>query len=205
MAKITKPLCKICRRNAEKLYLKGRRCESDKCPLDPRKQRKVQAPAKTSEYGMQLREKNKVKVYYGVGEKQFRRYFSIAKKAKGVTGDVLLRLLECRLDNVVYKLNWVFSRRMARQAIIHGHILVNGKKVNRPSCQVKIGDEITIAENSKYQEIASQARQAGRSGVIPAWIECSESELKAAIVRYPTREEVSIPVDEHLIINFYSK
>ncbi|MCM8805930.1 MAG: 30S ribosomal protein S4 [Candidatus Omnitrophica bacterium] len=205
MAKITKPLCKICRRNAEKLYLKGRRCESDKCPLDPRKQRKVQAPAKTSEYGMQLREKNKVKVYYGVGERQFRRYFSIAKKAKGVTGDVLLRLLECRLDNVVYKLNWVFSRRMARQAIIHGHILVNGKKVNRPSYQVKIGDEITIAENSKYQEIASQARQAGRSGVIPAWIECSESELKAAIVRYPTREEVSIPVDEHLIINFYSK
>lgn len=205
MAKITKPVCRICRRNAEKLYLKGRRCESDKCPVDSRKQRKNLTAAKTSEYGMQLREKNKVKGYYGVFEKQFRRYFSIAKKAKGVTGEILLRLLECRVDNVVFRLNWAFSRRMARQAITHGHIYVNGKRVNRPSYQVKIGDEISIGENSRYIEIAKQAKEIGRTFPVPLWLESSEMELKAKIVRYPTRDEISIPVDEHLIINFYSK
>ncbi len=204
MAKITKPLCKICRRNAEKLYLKGRRCESDKCPLDPRRQRKSLSAAKTSEYGMQMREKNKVKAYYGILERQFRRYFEIAKKAKGVTGEVLLRLLECRLDNVVYKLNWAFSRRMARQAVIHGHVFVNGKRVDRPSYQVKVGDEISIGENSKYVEIAKQAKETA-SAPVPLWLESSEKELKAKVVRYPTRDEVSIPVDEQLIINFYSK
>ncbi|HOK79360.1 MAG TPA: 30S ribosomal protein S4 [bacterium] len=205
MVKITKPVCKICRRNGEKLYLKGRRCESDKCPLDPRKQRKGIVATKTSEYGLQLREKNKVKSYYGVLERQFRKYFSTAKKTKGVTGEVLLRLLECRLDNVVYKLNWAFSRRMARQAISHGHIFVNGKRVNRSSYQVKIGDEISVGDNSRFLEIAKNARETGRTTPVPAWLEVYEDEMRAKVVRYPTREEVSIPVDEHLIINFYSK
>lgn len=205
MAKITKPVCKTCRRMGEKLYLKGRRCESDKCPVDPRRQKKAIVPVKTTEYGMQLREKNKVKSYYGVLERQFRRYFTIAKKAKGVTGEVLLRLLECRLDNVVYKLNWVPSRRMARQAISHGHIFVNGKRVNRPSYQVKIGDEITIKEGSTYIEIAKNIKETGRSIPVPLWLESSEIEPRAKVVRYPVRDEISIPVEEHLIINFYSK
>ncbi|HOJ31049.1 MAG TPA: 30S ribosomal protein S4 [bacterium] len=205
MAKITKPVCKVCRRNAEKLYLKGGRCESDKCPLDPRKQRKGMMAAKTSEFGLQLREKNKVKSYYGVFEKQFRKYFSMAKKMKGVTGEILLRLLECRLDNVVYKLNWAFSRRMARQMVSHGHVFVNGKRVNRASYQVKIGDEISIGDNSRFLEIAKNARETGRATPVPVWLEASENEMKAKVVRYPTRDEVSIPVDEHLIINFYSK
>ncbi|MCM8814874.1 MAG: 30S ribosomal protein S4 [Candidatus Omnitrophica bacterium] len=204
MAKISKPVCRICRRNAEKLYLKGRRCESDKCPLDPRKQRRGVTQAKTSEYGMQMREKNKVKVYYGVLERQFRRYFAMAKKAKGVTGEVLLRLLECRLDNVVYRVHWAFSRRMARQAIVHGHVFVNGKRVNKPSYQVRIGDEISISDGSKYVEIAKQVKELG-TATVPAWLEVSENELKAKVARYPLREEVGIPVDEHLIINFYSK
>lgn len=204
MAKITKPLCKICKRMGEKLYLKGRRCESDKCPMDPRRQRKTLGAVKTTEYGMQLREKNKVKAYYGVLERQFRRYFTIAKKAKGVTGEVLLRLLECRLDNVVYKLNWVPSRRMARQIISHGHIFVNGKRVNRPSYQVKVGDEITIKEGSRFVEVAKNMRET-RTAVVPLWLESSEIEPRAKVVRYPTRDEVSIPVEEHLIINFYSK
>ncbi|MCM8822143.1 MAG: 30S ribosomal protein S4 [Candidatus Omnitrophica bacterium] len=204
MARVTKPVCRVCRRNAEKLYLKGRRCESDKCPLDPRKQRKGMTQAKTSEYGMQMREKNKVKVYYGVLEKQFRRYFAMAKKTRGVTGEILLRFLECRLDNVLYRLHWASSRRMARQAIGHGHVFVNGKRVNRPSYQTRIGDEISIGEGTKYVEIAKQMKELG-STPVPAWLEASETELKAKIVRYPLRDEVSIPVDEHLIINFYSK
>ncbi len=205
MARVRKPVCVVCRRNAEKLYLKGRRCESEKCPLDQRKQHRSMSLPKTSEYGTQLREKNKVKTYYGVFEKQFRRYFTLAKKTKGVTGEVLLRFLECRLDNVVYKLNWAFSHRMARQAVSHGHILVNGKRVNRPSYQVKIGDEITIGENSRYAETAKQAIENGRNIPVPAWLESPEKQLKAKIVRYPTRDEISVPVDEHLIIDFYSK
>ncbi len=205
MARVTKPVCLVCRRNAEKLYLKGRRCESDRCPLDPRKQRKAATLPKTSEYGTQMREKNKVKIYYGVFEKQFRRYFALAKKARGVTGEVLLRLLECRFDNVVYKLNWAFSRRMARQAIVHGHIFVNGRRVNRPSYQVKVGDEISVGENSRYSELAKQALESGRAVPLPAWLESSDKQLKAKVVRFPTRDEISIPVDENLIVNFYSK
>ncbi len=205
MARIGKPMCMVCRRNAEKLYLKGRRCESDKCPLDPRKQRKGMTLPKTSEYGIQMREKNKVKTYYGVLEKQFRRYFSMAKKSKGVTGEILLCFLECRIDNVVYKLNWAFSRRMARQAIIHGHIFVNGKRVNRPSYQLKVGDEISVGENSRYSELAKQAIENGRSIPVPAWLESSDKQLKAKVVRLPTRDEISVSVDEHLIVNFYSK
>jgi len=154
---------------------------------------------------MQLREKNKVKVYYGVLERQFRKYFMMAKKTKGVTGEVLLRLLECRLDNVICKLNWASSRRMARQTIGHGHIFVNGKRVSRPSYQVRIGDEISVGENSKYVEIAKKIKEAGSSIPVPVWLEVSEIELKAKVVRYPSRDEVSIPVDEHFIINFYSK
>jgi len=205
MANVKKPLCKTCRRNAEKLYLKGVRCESAKCPLDPRKRGRAMAMAKTSEYGQQLREKNKVKIFYGVLEKQFRKYFKMAKKSRGVTGDVLLQLLERRLDNVVYKLNWAASRRMAKQAVVHGHIFVNGKRVDRPSFLVREGDEISIPQTSTYLSVAQSMREIRKGNAIAAWLESDDNEMRAKVVRFPRRDETSIVVNEQLIINFYSK
>jgi len=206
MAKITKPLCKICRRYGEKLYLKGRRCESDKCPLDPRRKKvRIVRRRETSEYGMQLREKNKVKIFYGVLERQFKRYFEMAKKKKGVSGEILLQLLERRLDNVVYKLNFAYSRRMARQMISHGAILVNGKKVDRPGYLVEVGDVISVKPNSKHVKLVKECLEEREDNLIPAWLQLDKEKLQGRVLRFPTREEVSIQVDEQLIINYYSK
>jgi small subunit ribosomal protein S4 len=206
MAKYIKPLCKICRKYGMKLYLKGKRCESDKCAVDPRKGKiRLIKPKKMSEYGMQLREKNKVKIYYGVLERQFKRYFEIAKKHKGVTGEVLLQLLERRLDNVVYRANWAYSRKMAKQMINHGQILVNGKRNDRPGYLVEIGDVIQIKPNSKYVKIAKECIEEYKTKARPLWFEVDDENLKIKILRYPTRDEVPIPVDEQLIINLYSK
>lgn len=206
MVKISKPLCKICRKYGIKLYLKGRRCESDKCSIDPRKGKiKFMKQKKLSEYGMQLREKNKVKIYYGVMERQFKRYFEIARKHRGVTGELLLQFLERRLDNVLYRTNWIYSRRMAKQIINHGHILVNGKKNDRPGYLVKIGDIIQVKANSKYEKIIKECIEEYKTKTIPMWFKIDDQQLKIEILRYPTREEISIPVDEQLIVNLYSK
>lgn len=207
MAKYTKPLCKICRKYGMKLYLRGRRCESDKCAVDPRKGRiRWIRPKKLSEYGMQLREKNKVKIYYGVLERQFKRYFEIAKKHKGVTGEVLLQLLERRLDNVVYRANWVHSRKMARQMINHKQILVNDKTVDRPGYLVEVGDKIQIKPTSKYIKIAKECIEEYRSSrTRPSWLKFDDENFKVEVLRFPDRSEVPIPVDEQLIVNFYSK
>jgi small subunit ribosomal protein S4 len=206
MAKYIKPLCKICRKYGMKLYLKGRRCESDKCAVDPRRGKiRLIKPKKMSEYGMQLREKNKVKIYYGVLERQFRRYFEIAKKHKGVTGEILLQLLERRLDNVVYRANWVYSRKMAKQIINHGQILVNGKKNDKPGYLVEIGDIIQIKPKSKYIKIAKECMEEYKMKIRPSWFEVDDENLKIKILRFPTRDEVSIPVNEQLIVNLYSK
>jgi small subunit ribosomal protein S4 len=206
MAKYIKPLCKICRKYGIKLYLKGKRCESDKCAVDPRRGKiRLIKPKKLSEYGMQLREKNKVKIYYGVLERQFRRYFEIAKKHKGVTGEILLQLLERRLDNVVYRANWTYSRKMAKQIINHGQILVNGKKNDRPGYLVEIGDVIQIKPNSKYTKIAKECIEEYKAKVRPSWCEIDDENLKIKILRFPTREEVSLPINEQLIVNLYSK
>jgi len=206
MAKIRKPLCKMCRKFGEKLYLKGRRCESEKCPVDPKRGKiRLIRLKKTSEYGIQMREKNKVKTFYGVLESQFKRYFEIAKKKKGVTGEILLQLLERRLDNVIYKLNLAFSRRMVRQMITHGEVLVNGKKVDKPGYLVKIGDEIQIKPNSKYIKIGKECLESKKDNLIPSWLEFNKEEIKCKVLRFPTREEVSIPVEEQLIVNLYSK
>ncbi|MCM8772420.1 MAG: 30S ribosomal protein S4 [Candidatus Omnitrophica bacterium] len=206
MAKYMKPLCKVCRKYGIKLYLKGKRCESDKCAVDPRRKKiRLIKPKKLSEYGMQLREKNKVKIYYGVLERQFRRYFEIAKKHKGVTGEVLLQLLERRLDNVIYRANWVYSRRMAKQLINHGHILVNGRKNDRPGYLVEVGDIIQLKPTSKCVKIVKECIEDYKSRPIPSFMKVDKENLKIEILRYPTRDEVSIPVDEQLIVNFYSK
>lgn len=206
MAKYRKPLCKICRKYGIKLYLKGRRCESDKCAIDPRRGKiRLIKMKKLSEYGMQLREKNKVKIYYGVLERQFKRYFEIAKKHKGVTGEILLQLLERRLDNVIYRANWVYSRRMAKQIINHGNILVNGRKNDRPGYLVEEGDIIQIKPNSKYIKIAKEVIEEYKTKPRPLWFKVDDENLKIEILRKPTREEVSIPVEEQLIVNLYSK
>ncbi len=207
MAKRTKPLCKECKKNDIKLYLKGRRCETVKCPLDRRekKGRRFVRRKKLSEYGIQLREKNKVKVYYGVLEKQFRRYFELAKSTRGVTGEILLQFLERRLDNVVFRANWFYSRRMAKQAINHGDILVNGKKVDRPGYMIKIDDEIQLKPNSKYTKMVKESVEEYKQHIVPSFIQVDNELNKMKVMRYPTREEVTLPIDEQLIINLYSK
>jgi len=207
MAKTTKPLCKHCRKNGVKLYLKGRRCETVKCPVDQREKRakRFVRRRKISEYGIQLREKNKVKVHYGVLERQFKRYFEIAKKTTGVTGEILLQLLERRLDNVVYRANWFYSRRMSKQVINHGDILVNGKKLDRPGYIVKIDDEVQLKPNSKYAGIVKESIEDYKQHIIPAFIEVDNEHYKIKVARHPLREEVALPIDEQLIINLYSK
>ena len=207
MAKRTKPLCKECKKNGIKLYLKGRRCETVKCPLDRREKRgrRFDRRRKLSEYRIQLREKNKVKIYYGVLERQFRRYFEIAKGTEGVTGEILLQLLERRLDNVVYRANWFYSRRMAKQVINHGDILINGKKVDRPGYIVEIGDEIQLKPNSKYKDIVDGCIDEYKQHIVPVFIQVDNQQHKMKVVRHPIREEVSLPIEEQLIINLYSK
>jgi len=208
MARMSKPFCKVCRKYGIKLYLKGRRCESDRCAIDPRKarhSRRISRRIKLSEYAMQVREKNKLRIYYGVGEAQFRRYFEIARRTRGVTGTVLLQLLERRLDNIVYRLNWTFSRRMARQAVVHGHLLLNGRKMNRPGHTVQINDVVSLKPGTAFAAAARACREERKNTVIPAWIQPSEDGTSATLVRFPTREEISIPVEEQHIINLYSK
>jgi small subunit ribosomal protein S4 len=206
MAKLMKPVCRHCRRYAEKLYLKGSRCETDKCPIDPRQHKRIAAMPKTSEYGMQLREKNKAKIYYGVFERQFKKYFTIAKKSKGVTGEMLLQLLERRVDNIIYRLKWVESRRMAKQVIVHGAILVNGKKVDRPSYLVNMEDEITVKKGSALEKHILKIMEERKGQILPVWIESLDSnDIKAKITRFPTRAEIPLSINEQSIINFYSK
>ncbi len=206
MAKLRKPVCRYCVKYMEKLYLKGSRCESDKCPMDPRKYKKMRNMPKTSEYGMQLREKNKAKIYYGIFEKQFKRYFEIAKKSKGVTGEVLFQILERRLDNIIYRLKWVESRRMAKQVIVHGAVLVNGKKINRPSFLLNVGNEISIKKDTSLEEHILKNTEERKGQILPVWIESSDSNnIKARIIRFPTRVEIPLSINEQLIINFYSK
>lgn len=206
MARVVSTDCKVCRKYGMKLYLKGARCETDKCPVDPRKKKmRLIKGKKTSEYGLQLREKNKVKIYYGVRERQFRRYFEIAKKQKGVTGEILLQLLERRLDNVIYRANFAASRKMAKQIVSHGAVLVNGRRNDRCGYTVKEGDEIKIKPNSKWVDKVKENMEAFKHRQIPTWMEVKPENYSIKIIRYPVRDEVSIPVDEQLIINLYSK
>lgn len=202
------PVCKLCRREGIKLYLKGDRCYSGKCAID----RRAYAPGqhgqekrKVSDYGLHLREKQKARRIYGVLERQFRRYVGMAEKARGVTGETLLRILERRLDNVVYRLGFASSRAEARQLVLHGHFEVNGRKVNIPSYLVRPGDEIVVREKSRgmarFQELAEQFK--GRA--VPEWLSVDREAMKGSVLRLPEREEIDTPIKEHLIVEHYSR
>ena len=209
MARYTGESCRVCRREGEKLFLKGSRCYTDKCAIT----RRAYAPGqhgqkrqKQSEYGTQLREKQKAKSFYGVLESQFRKYFEEAARRKGVTGTNLLQILESRLDNVVYRLGFATSRAQARQLVRHGHFTVNGVKVNIPSYLTKVGDEIKVKEASATSEIFKQIVEENEKGrPVPAWLESNLAGRTGKVVAVPAREEIDLPVQEHLIVELYSK
>ena len=200
--------CRICRREGQKLFLKGSRCYSDKCSITRRNYapgQNGQKKSKISEYGTQLREKQKTKAFYGVGEKQFRRYFDMASNSKGKTGEVLLQILESRLDNVVYRLGFASSRAQARMLVTHGAFEVNGHKVDIPSYLVKAGDVIAVREIRKDNGAIKIAVEENGSRPVPAWLEQDQERLSGKVVTLATREDIDLPVEEHLIVELYSK
>ncbi len=208
MSRYKDEMCRICRREGQKLFLKGERCYSDKCSINRRNYapgQNGQKKAKLSEYGTQLREKQKTKSYYGVGEKQFRRYFEMAANSKEKTGDELLTLLESRLDNVVYRLGFASSRTQARMLVTHAAFDVNGKKVNIPSYLVKAGDVISVREIKKDNGTIKQAVEENKARPVPAWLEKDADKLSGKVVRLAEREDIDLPVEEHLIVELYSK
>ncbi|NPV30148.1 MAG: 30S ribosomal protein S4 [Firmicutes bacterium] len=208
MARYTGPVCRLCRREGIKLYLKGDRCYSDKCALDRRNYppgEKAQARRKMTEYGLQLREKQRARRIYGVLERQFRRYFEIAERQKGITGENLLRLLERRLDNVVYRLGFAASRAEARQLVRHGHFTVNGRRVDIPSYLVKIGDVVAVAERSRELTRFAELAEAAAHKTPPPWLEVDVERMQGRVLGFPAREDIDIPIKEHLIVELYSR
>lgn len=208
MATGREPACKQCRREREKLFLKGQRCFSDKCVFEKKPYvpgQRAKRRLMETEYYNQLREKQKAKRYYGVLERQFRNYYKKAVKKKGITGENLLQFLEARLDNILYIMGFATSRTQARQLIAHGHITVNGKKVDRSSYQLKEGDEISIAESSKEIMPVIEAKESGASLTIPEYLEVDLDNLKGKLLRYPERDEIKAPINEQVIVELYSK
>ena len=200
--------CRICRREGQKLFLKGSRCYSDKCSVTRRNYapgEHGQGKKKLSEYGTQLREKQKTKAFYGVGEKQFRKYFEMAENKKGITGENLLQILESRLDNVVYRAGFGTSRAQARQLVNHGHFDVNGIKTDIASYLVKPGDVISVREIKKDSKIIKENMEVNKAKVVPEWLEKDSGKLEAKVIRLASREDVDLPVEEHLIVELYSK
>ena len=208
MARYKDEQCRICRREGQKLFLKGSRCYSDKCSVTRRNYapgQHGQKRTKLSEYGTQLREKQKTKSFYGVGEKQFRKYFEMASNKKGITGENLLQILESRLDNVVYRFGIGSSRAQARQIVNHGLIDVNGKKVDIASYLVKAGDVIAIREIKQNKGIIKINEEANSGRPVPTWLEKDANKLGGKVLRLATREDIDLPVQEHLIVELYSK
>ena len=208
MARYTDAVCRLCRREGQKLFLKGDRCYTEKCAADRRPQppgQHGQGRVKTSEYGMQLREKQKAKRYYGVLESQFRGYFDMARKRQGKTGENLLSLLESRMDNTVYRLGFAMSRAEARQLVLHGHFLVNGRKVNIPSFQVKPGMIISIKDKSRGLDKIKSVIEANAFRQPPKWLEYDATALVAKVTAVPARDDIDMPIEEQLIVELYSK
>lgn len=206
MARYTGAVCRLCRREGQKLFLKGQRCYTDKCSVKRGTPgQHGQSRRKLSEYGVQFREKQKAKRYYGVLESQFRKYFEMANKMKGVTGDNLLSILESRLDNVVYRLGFATSRAEARQLVLHGHFNVNGKRVDIPSYLVSVGDVVAIREGSKDSAKIKEVLEITESKLIPGWLELNRDALEAKVVAVASREHIDLPLEEHLIVELYSK
>ena len=209
MARYTDAVCRLCRREGMKLFLKGAKCFSDKCPIEKRNfapgQHGKDRKAKIVGYGLQLREKQKTKRIYFTQEGQFRNYFEKAARSKGVTGELLLQQLERRLDNVVYRLGFGVSRRQARQLVRHGHVYVDGRKVNIPSYEVSVGEEITIREGSRKLAILEQAKEFASHQNSPNWLEIDRDAYKGRVLALPKREDINLPVNEQLIVELYSK
>lgn len=207
MSRYTGPVCRLCRREGMKLYLKGDRCYSDRCAIAKRNYapgQHGQSRKKVTEYGMQLREKQKVRRFYGINESQMVKYFNMADRMKGITGENLLKILESRLDNVVYRMGFGASRAEARQLVTHGHFLLNGKKATIPSIIVSVGDEITVKGNSKNSDKLKSLVENHNGNTVP-WINVDLEQLKGTIIAEPTKEDIDIPVEEHLIVELYSK
>lgn len=210
MARYTGPVCRLCRREGMKLFLKGQRCFTEKCAVEkrnfvPGEHGRIMRQRKLIGYGLQLREKQKVKRMYGVLENQFRRYFKMAARRKGVTGTLLLQFLERRLDNVVYRIGFATSRNQARQLVRHGHVQVNGRKVNVPSFLCSKDDEISIREKSRKNPfiLSSVESMAGRG--VPSWLNLEGENLKGQVLELPSREDIQAPIEESLIVELYSK
>jgi len=209
MGRYTGPQCRLCRAEETKLFLKGERCNSDKCPVTRRRGkpgRNLRArPKKLSDYGIQLREKQKVKRMYGVLEKQFRRYFHIASKSKGVTGKILLQLLERRLDNVIFRADFGLSHAQARQIVRHNFVYINSKRVNIPSYSVDAGDTINIKAKAKAIKFIKDNIEISKERTKPAWLAVNTNNLEVKVIRLPDREDIQQPIQEQMIVELYSK
>ena len=209
MARYIGPVCRLCRREGMKLFLKGERCYGEKCAIEKRNvppgQHGRARKAKMVGYGVQLREKQKVKRTYGVLENQFRRYFEAADRQKGITGDLLLQMLERRLDNVVYRLGFATSRAQARQLVRHGHFTVNGRKVDIPSYAVRQGDTVAVRGTSVQNPIIQHAMEEVKGRGIPEWLSLDSGTSAGRVSQLPTREQINLPVQEQLIVELYSK
>jgi len=208
LARYTGPVCRLCRREGLKLYLKGDRCYTDKCAID----RRSYAPGqhgqnrkKTSEYGLQLREKQKARRIYGVLEKQFKSYFEKAERQSGITGENLLVLLERRLDNVIYRLGFASSRQEARQMVRHNIFTLNGHKANIPSMLVRVGDVIQVKEKYLSTERFQIIKDRLATKTVPAWLDLDREQMTGKVVALPTREQIDVPIQEHLIVELYSR
>ena len=208
MARYTGAVCRLCRREGQKLFLKGERCYSEKCSVALRGYapgQHGQGRKKSSEYGLQLRAKQTARRFYGVQENQFHHYFEIAERKQGITGDNLLRILESRLDNVVYRVGFASSRAEARQLVGHGHFEVNGKRVDIASYLLKAGDVVSICEKSRSSEKIKAVLEANSARPVPQWIDVNRDQLTAKVIALPTRDQIEAPVEEQLIVEFYSK
>ena len=209
MARYTESVCRQCRREGEKLFLKGDRCYTAKCAIikrhTPPGQHGQARQRKQSEYGLQLREKQKCRRAYGISESQFRKYYEMANAKKGVTGENLLSILETRLDNVIYRLGFAMSRPEARQLVRHGHFTINGKKVDIPSYLVKPGEVIALKDSSRSLDKFKGSLEANGSRPAPKWLDFDQNTLTAKVVAFPAREDIDLPIEEHLIVELYSK
>ena len=209
MGRYTGPVCRQCRREGQKLFLKGERCYRAKCPIDQGTgipgMHVARRARKMSEYGEQLRQKQSLRRQYGMGELQFHRFFEEALRRKGVTGEILLQLLELRLDNVVYRLGFAPSRRAARQFVLHGHILVNDRKAAIPSHILKVGDVVTVKDAAGSKEFANRSVEAATGAQLPQWMSFDKATLRAEVIAVPTREQIAPIVDEQAIVELYSR
>ncbi|MEK6631453.1 MAG: 30S ribosomal protein S4 [Acidobacteriota bacterium] len=209
MARYIGPVCRLCRREGMKLFLKGERCYAEKCAIEKRNfqpgQHGKARKAKLAGYGLQLREKQRVKRIYGVLENQFRRYFEAAERQRGITGELLLQKLECRLDNVAYRLGFATSRSQARQLVRHGHFAVNGRKVDIPSFLVSEGDVLGVRERSQKNAFVLHAMEEVKGRGIPEWLALQAEQMSGRVVSLPSRAQINLPVQEQLIVELYSK